>query len=185
MAPSWEAIKTEYITGTISYRKLAAKWGVSFRTLAERAKREQWNALRSQHQTDIVTRTAQMVIDVTSATHAGRLFELQQAADKMAKAILSIFNDEAQFNRYIVGKEEKVFQKIDTRAIKDLAWALKDLSCVMRNVYDLPTAQERQAMDIATERLKLEQKKADAVTVEDSETGVIELAPVLEVAGGE
>lgn len=50
MAVDWLKIKTEYINGNISYRKLAEKHGVSFNTLQDRAKRENWKEERdSQH----------------------------------------------------------------------------------------------------------------------------------------
>ena len=43
--------------------------------------------------------------------------------------------DEKQFNRHIVVEnykaKEKVFNKIDTRAVKDVATALKDLAAVV------------------------------------------------------
>ena len=38
----WNAIRAEYIGGGISQRKLAAKHGVPWRTLQDRAKREEW-----------------------------------------------------------------------------------------------------------------------------------------------
>ena len=42
----WKKIKTEYITGGTSYRKLAQKHGVSFSTLRKIAAKEQWTQLR-------------------------------------------------------------------------------------------------------------------------------------------
>lgn len=45
----WEAIRREYIAdGTTSYRKLAAKYGVSLRQISGRGKREDWPAQREQ-----------------------------------------------------------------------------------------------------------------------------------------
>lgn len=45
----WNKIRLEYITdGTTSYRKLADKYGVPLRTLAKRAKLEDWPAKRIQ-----------------------------------------------------------------------------------------------------------------------------------------
>lgn len=50
----WKAIRLEYIAGEISYRKLAEKYGVSFSTLKEVARREKWTDLRksAQHKAD-------------------------------------------------------------------------------------------------------------------------------------
>lgn len=40
--PEWGAIRTEYIGGGTSYRKLAEKYSVSLKTLSDRASREGW-----------------------------------------------------------------------------------------------------------------------------------------------
>ena len=44
----WKKIKAEYIASTISYRKLAEKYGVSRTTLERKAKEERWTELRRQ-----------------------------------------------------------------------------------------------------------------------------------------
>lgn len=49
---------------------------------------------------------------------------------------------------------------MDTQAIKDITGALKDLVTVLRAIYDIPTAQERHNMEIATKRLQLEVERA-------------------------
>ncbi len=190
---NWEAIKAEYITTTISYRKLADKWGISFRTLADRAGREGWAEERNKHRNNVVKKTIQKVTAKTSTDAAEKLLRLQKSADNMSEVIERVFNDNDQFHRHIVqtrdgnlwDAEERVYDKVDTKAIKDLAGALKDLAYVMRNVYDLPTKQEQSAMDIAADRLRLEQRKADADTPDGDEAGVVELAPVMDGDGDE
>jgi hypothetical protein len=57
---------------------------------------------------------------------------------------------------------EKQFDKLDSKAIKDFTGALKDMTLVLRNLHNLPTQAEAEAQRIAAERLKLEQRKADA-----------------------
>jgi len=155
--PDWNAIKAEYITTDISYRKLAEKWGVSFRTLGDRAKREGWVDERNRHRNNVITSTVQKVAARTSSTNADRLLRLQSAADSMGKVIAEIFDDTEQFTRHIFTEglgmgetkvEERQFKKIDTKAIKDLTGAMKDLAYVLRNIYDIPTVQEKSAMDI-------------------------------------
>ena len=44
----WNKIKAEYIAGGMSYRKLAAKYGVPFSNLKNIAIKEQWTQLREQ-----------------------------------------------------------------------------------------------------------------------------------------
>lgn len=180
----WNAIKTEYITGEISYRKLAEKWGVPFRTLSYRASEEGWKKERDKYRDTVATRSLQIVATKASSENANRLLKLQEAADNMGKVIAEIFDDSKQFNRYIVatsdGPEEREYRKYDTKAIKDLTGAMKDLASVLRNIYDIPTAQEKAAMDIAAERLALDRRKNDMFDDDESETGVIELTPVQE-----
>ena len=48
MAVDWLAIKTEYINGGISYRKLAEKHGVSPSSLMQRAAKDGWAKEREQ-----------------------------------------------------------------------------------------------------------------------------------------
>ena len=42
----WKKIKSEYIAGGTSYRKLAEKYGVSFSTLKRVAVKEKWTDYR-------------------------------------------------------------------------------------------------------------------------------------------
>jgi len=122
------------------------------------------------------------------AANLKKLTALQEAADNLAESINRILGDTERFKRYIVGENpdgeeaslQKGFTKLDTRAIRDLTGTLKDLTLIMRNLHNLPTTQERSAMDIALERLRLYRQKAEAQEVGDSETGVVVLAEVLD-----
>ena len=62
---------------------------------------------------------------------------------------------------------ERLYDKVDTKAIKDLTGALKDMTLVLRNLNNLPTQAEAEAQRIAAERLKLEQRKVDAAEKAD------------------
>jgi uncharacterized protein YjcR len=183
----WIAVKTEYITTRMSYRELADKWSVSFRTLADRAKRENWTGEREAYRNKTVSKTVQKLADIAGADYARKLLKLQTAADNMGEVIAEIFEDTEQFRRHIVtqvssgGKmrvECKKMKKVDTKAIKDITGALKDMALTMRNLYDMPTVQEKSAIEIAAERLALEKAKVDA-GIKDDETGVVEVTPVV------
>jgi hypothetical protein len=82
---------------------------------------------------------------------------------------------------------ERQFDKVDTRAIKDMTGALKDMTLVLRNLHNLPTQAEVEAQRIAAERLKLEQRKIAMLenNDEDDDTGVIMMPPVLEKKDGQ
>lgn len=66
MAVDWLAIKTEYINGGISYRKLAEKYEVSFNTLQDRAKRENWKEERDGQHDKITTKSRQKTVEKIS-----------------------------------------------------------------------------------------------------------------------
>ena len=66
MAVDWLAIKTEYINGGISYRKLAEKYGVSQSTIRKRAATEKWADLREEQRNKIGTKTEQKTAEKIS-----------------------------------------------------------------------------------------------------------------------
>lgn len=180
---NWNDIKTEYITGTnTSYRKLSEKYGIHESVITKRAVAEGWYPAKKKYNRDLVAKA----IKKTQNSEANRLSKLQSAADSMAKVIDGVFNDVQQFNRHIVlnkhfdedggmsiESEEKIFDKVDTRAIKDLTGAIKDLAAVMRDIYDIPTAGEKQAREIAIERLELDKKKASKDEQTDRDINVV------------
>ena len=76
-----------------------------------------------------------------------RLSGLQQAARQLIEAMQGALADEQQFYRYVYGGEDRppeqtVLEKADTKAIKEMAAALKEMTAVVRNLYDLPTPGE-------------------------------------------
>lgn len=60
--PNWIKIRTEYETTNTSYRKISAKYEVSFNTLQDRAKREEWVKLKKVAHDKITIQTRQKVI---------------------------------------------------------------------------------------------------------------------------
>lgn len=70
MAVDWLAIKTEYINGGISYRKLSEKYGVSKNAIHSRAKAENWGESKKNHLdktwTKLGQKTAEKISDALS-----------------------------------------------------------------------------------------------------------------------
>ena len=62
----WNAIRAEYIGGGISQRKLAAKYGVSWRTLQDRAKREGWSEAKDDTRAKAVSITCQKAAEAAA-----------------------------------------------------------------------------------------------------------------------
>lgn len=167
----WNALKAEYVTGTMTYRQLARDRGVSNTALSDHGKEEGWAELRQQYRIE----AAQKAIDSEVDNEAERLAAVIKAANSMQGVILNVLGDDKQFYRHLVQDEiyneevgaavktteERIYKKADTRAIRDLTGAIRDMTSVLRNLYNLPTQAEREAQRIAAERLNMDKRKAD------------------------
>ena len=159
----WVKIRNEYVTSDIGYRALAARHGVPLTTLALRAKQEKWPELRTTHTTAVTTELLQKTHEFQVKQKSEHLVKLQKSADKLVDIACAVMDDEEsckdQYGRY------------DPRRLRDLSSAVRELLTITRNVYDLPSIQEQSAMDIAAERLKLEQRKVEQAE-HDSNEGI-------------
>jgi hypothetical protein len=174
--PSWEKIKSEYITGNVSYRKLIDKYGLSSTALYQRAKKERWVELKKQHSSEIVAKTVQKFTENESERRANKLSTIAESADKMADTIHRVMEDTDQFfRRTNLAGEDIVSKKADTKAMKELSSAMKDLTSVLRNVYNIPTEAESISLQIARERLEIEKRNSERE--EDGITTGIVLIP--------
>lgn len=156
----WSRLKVAYVTGRMSYKELARKHRLQANAVSRRGKEEEWPRLRKEYR----AKAAAKAIENEVGNEAARLSKLISATDSMEDVVVKLFSDAQQFYRHIVingdKTEENIFDKIDTKAIKDLTGALKDLSFVHRNLHGIPTQAEREAQRIAAERLEMDKKKA-------------------------
>lgn len=106
----WVKVKTEYITTEIGYRKLADKYGVSFRTLSQKAKDEEWVAERRKHRENIVKKAVRKVEDHEST----KMARFATVSDKLLNRIERII-------------EESETGQISAKDIRSLTAAVKDL----------------------------------------------------------
>ncbi len=87
MAVDWLVIREDYINGGGSYRKIAEKYGVSFDTLQDRAKREGWKAQKEAHHDKITAATRQKVVEMVSEQEADRVTKLLAISDQLIARI--------------------------------------------------------------------------------------------------
>lgn len=178
----WEAIKTEYVTGSDNLRSFAERYGITRQAVENRSRKEGWVAMRKAFRQEAV----ETAITEHVSVEAERLGKIITSAQKMADVLEGVFKDEKQFHRHIVtdtfigedgGKDiltvEKEFEKVDSRAIKDLTGALKDMTLVLRNLYNLPTQAEAEAQRIAAERLNMDKRKMEAESGTSKEIKVV------------
>ena len=145
----WNTIRTVYITGTDSYRALCKKYNVPESTLMKRGRKEDWCKQRKEYQNKLTAK----VREKTANAAASKLFKLQKAADNLA--------DE-------MAKRTDNMELCTARDVLDYTKSVRELTAAIRNLYDLPTAAEKEAQRIAAERLEIERKRASSMDIDKS-----------------
>ncbi len=102
----WTAARDEYIQGGVTYRQLAAKYGVPLRTLGKRAKAEDWVGLRQQ----VVDKSATLAADAAAQAKADMATRIYDSAGLMLDKVLDALQDD------ITPKEIRAL----TAAVKDI-----------------------------------------------------------------
>lgn len=172
----WAKIEHEYVCGNDSTRTLAKKYGASESVLKENCAKWNWVKKRKEYRAACLQKATQ------KAQHreANRLAKLMTATGKAIDAATAALDDQKQFNRYIITEmsggdtivSERLYDKVDTKALRDLTVVLKDLTGLMRDFYNIPTPAQAEAQRIAAERLRLEQQKAGG-DAKDTEIQII------------
>ena len=148
----WNAIKTEYIAGGTSYRKLCEKYGVSLTTLHRTAKKENWVQLREQ----VENKTETKIVKNLSAKKAKTSEKIIDVADKLLDKISSIID--------LVE---------DTQGIKHLTSAIKDIKDIKGFKSDA---------DIREQEARIRKLEMDAAFKEeddDKPSGVVLMPPIM------
>ena len=83
MAVKWEKIRNEYITADISYRKLSEKYGVSFGSIRDAAKKEQWVKERADYRKSLHEKTIEKAKQANANAEAKRLERIGAITDKL------------------------------------------------------------------------------------------------------
>ena len=190
----WDAIKQEYISTNISQRELAEKYGVSVSSLGKKCASEGWSGLRKKFRKKVEKKTMEKI----SRKKACELAKIGDCADKLVRLIDDSLNDTATVRQTIVKivpseddedeaeVEEYCLQKLDTKYLRQMTAAMKDLMEILRDVYGKPNTVERANMKNARERVEIEKAKAAAgIPTDEEEYGIIEIPAVLEEAAEE
>jgi hypothetical protein len=158
----WAAIKHEYVTNPdASLRKLAEKYGVSYRTIANKSKAEGWFATRKESISRVISKS----ISKTENKMAAELSDEADFLQLMKGHVSKMLNDSEQFQRHLVTNivtgetEEKICGKTDSRAMKDAMQTLELIEKMTRSLYNLQKAETIQKHQLDTERLQLERER--------------------------
>ena len=139
----WQTIKTEYITTQTSYRKLAQKYGIHYKVIAERAKNEGWVELRTQFQDKTLTDT----LDKISRQEVNRAAKIHSVADKLLLKI-----------ERMVDNEEPLSEK----GIRALTAAVKDL----KEIHGVKSDLDKQEQEARIANLRKQADKDEDTTDE-------------------
>ena len=156
----WAAIKHEYVTDPeASLRKIAAKYGVNYNTIAHKSKAEGWFATRKKHQAEVVSKA----ISQTGTKQARELSRELGFLNTMQDRMSEMLADTDQFKRHIVidnlESKEVVAEKYDTHAMKDAFQMLEIMEKLSRSLLDIQRLEAMQKHEIDVQRMQLEREK--------------------------
>ena len=155
---NWTKIETQYVAGSMSLKQLAKDKRVSYSTLSKKSSEGGWPQKRK----DFRANVANGALARAQARGLKRMDELLQATEAVLDTALQTVQDQEQFKRWIVTEDcgkgksessEKKFQKVDTKAMKDMVGVLRDLTGMLRDAYDLKTPAQELGEKLARERI--------------------------------
>ena len=152
----WKKLKTEYIAGGISYRKLAEKYNVSFDTLRKQAAKEKWKELKD----EVATKAATKIVEIESDRQAERYKRLLRVSDDLLDVV------EEAVRQFKCGE-----LMMDKTALRSLSGTIKDIRDIQNIKTELDI--EEQKARIANLRKQAERdEESKDVSVEISEEAV-------------
>ncbi len=143
----WKAIKTEYITGDISYRKLAEKHKIPFSTLRDKAVAEQWYKQKEQNRNRIITKSIEQIVEKEST-------KLAKTDDKYYRIL------------------DKLFDKAEELVENTPIWQpqmLKDMATTMKYLKECKSI--KSDVDIREQEARIKKLEAE-VNAENKDTKV-------------
>jgi hypothetical protein len=168
---SWEKIKADYVTDPgLSLKKVAEKYGVPLRTVAQHSKAENWFATKQEHQEQYCNELASKLHQKKADTLEQELMAALNFSDRLLKVLE---DDPEQFNRHLIvttvsdaeglttTTDEKTFDKLDMRAMKDAVSVLKTIEELKRSILGIQTIENLQKHQLERDRFEFEKQKAD------------------------
>ena len=163
----WDKIRTEYITSDLSLKDISEKYGVQQRLVNTKSAEQGWVDQRKKYNAKVVEKAVNKV----ATKRANQLAKELAIADNISNVLKKALDDAEQFNRYIIdtttrvdgteirSSEEKTFEKVDMRALKDAAAALRLVEEMKRSMAGILRVEEINRNRREEKRLKLEEEK--------------------------
>ena len=160
----WAAIKHEYVTNPdTSLRKLAEKYGVSYRTIANKSKAEGWFATRKESISKVISKG----ISITETKMANNLAKELAAVDCISDKITEMLEDSRQFNKHFVeiGEGKGVYHtelweydKVDVKQMKDTLASLKMIEDIKRSLIGIQRIEQIEKKELERERFEFDKE---------------------------
>ncbi|MGM9585147.1 MAG: helix-turn-helix domain-containing protein [Faecousia sp.] len=177
----WDAMRTEYIQGGVSYRELAAKYGVPFPTLADRARAEKWVELRKQAHDKAITKTVENVakqnakVDDRINRLANRLIDkLEKAVDELDVKTVTMKTTMKTGAAKVTSEYKKLDKEkegpVDKGGLQQLTNTLRDLKAIL----DVRSELDRQEQEARIANLR---RQAETDGKNDGATLVVDGLP--------
>ena len=168
---NWKKIKTEYITTSISQRKIAEKYGVPFPTLRDRCVNEKWYEKKKAHRNKVVTNATSRIAE----KQVDLLVNEFETACKFVDLIKDSLSKKSNYEEVMLDFESGIVKtgRIDTKAILNATNSLQRLIDIKRVCTDHQTINEKQRHEIELEKLALERKKAEKDGNSDKEIRIV------------
>lgn len=184
----WGEIKARYVTGQESTRQIASIYGIALSSVCARCSAEGWVQAREEYRRSVGADAVRESRARDAHRVAQQLEAVREAADRLSAHALEAISDPQQYHRHLVQESDKgkirtverVYSKIDSRAMMETAKSLSELSKTLRAIYGIPTWLEEQQLQQARERLELERAKAQVGREGEESGGVLVLAAVEE-----
>lgn len=163
----WDKIRTEYITTDLSLKDISEKYGVQQRLVNTKSAEQGWVDQRKKYNAKVVEKAVNKV----ATKRANQLAKELAIADNISNVLKKALDDAEQFNRYIIDtttrvdgteirtSEEKTFEKVDMRALKDAAAALRLVEEMKRSMAGILRVEEINRNRREEKKLKLEEEK--------------------------
>ncbi|MGN0777728.1 MAG: hypothetical protein ACI4MJ_01140 [Aristaeellaceae bacterium] len=190
MAADWGKIESDYMANRLTYREIAEKYGVSLSSVARHGRKNGWPEKREHFANKVNARARGKAEYKKAARRAETLMRLDELAERMLLELEVAMDDEEQLYRHVLyvakGQQgERVLDKLDTRATKDMVETLRTLLEVIRDVKESPGRLDAERLKLQKERLRLDRERVAVGMAAEDETGVAMLASVVEEAEGD
>lgn len=158
---NWKKAQKAYITSSKSAREIAAEFGVSEHMVSEHCRKEHWRAQRKEYRQKCYDKAMEKSINA-EAERLGKLIDAVDIAGDVAEmGLLGAKRAFEQLPMATPEERERLLTLADSKAARDYTLILKEAIGMMRAYYDLPTAAEKEAREIAKERMELEKKRLE------------------------